>query len=146
MPDPVIAHTEAIHITTASGTVLADSNKLEESSSFNLDISNTISERQNLNSDGWTKTGVTFHSGSGSLEYKVVAAGTTADAIEDAALDGSSLYIHVITNPAATTGQTKGHYYEVKIESLGQTWEAGAYKGGTANFRLNGARTAIVVA
>jgi hypothetical protein len=145
MSEVVISHLEAIHLTTASDTALSDSNKLEEASAFNFDINNDMGERKNLNSDGWTKTDVLFHSGSGSLEYKVKASGGMADDIEDAAISGDSLYVHVISKPDATAGQKKGTRYELKVESISNSWTGGDYKGGNANFRLNGAPVDIIV-
>jgi hypothetical protein len=146
MADPTISHLQDLHLTTASGTALSGSNKLEEGSALSLEFSNTTSERKNLNSDGWTKFGATWHEGSGSLEYKVIDTSTLHQVIEDAVLNGTNLFLHAITNPAATTGLKKGTRLEIVPETLGNSWTAGEYKGGSFSFKVTGAPVPILAA
>jgi hypothetical protein len=146
MPDPTIAHTEAIHLTTTSGATLSDSNKLEESSAVNLDISNTVTERKNLNSDGWTKNGVTWHDASGSLEFRVIRGSTIHNSIISAVVAGTNLFVHVIHTPDAATGTEKGTRYEIVPETLGRAYNSGEYVNGSFSFKTSGAPVSILAA
>ncbi|HYH96169.1 hypothetical protein [Hyalangium sp.] len=145
MADPTPAYAEAIHVTEADDTTLSDSNKLEETSSFDLNGAHTVQPRQNLNSDGHTKQGVTWHEYSGSLEYRVVRNSTVQGTIHTAAAAGTSAWVHVINNPAATAGQTKGYQYEIFFDSNNKSWPAGDYINGSVSFKVSGAPVPIVV-
>lgn len=140
MPDPVIAHVEAIHITAASVTALSDANKLEEMSKFDLPEEAELVERKNLNSDGYTKVTAAWRSLSGSLDFKVVSGSTTQALIAA----GATAYVSVITAPEAASGDEKGRRYQVVFGNVTNSWEAGGLKGGTASFKVNGAPTSIV--
>lgn len=139
MADPTPAHTEAIHVTAASDTVLADANKIEETSTFSLDGEHTIIDRQNLNSPGHTLRSVTWHAYSGSLEGRVIRGSTVMGTIETAAAAGTSAFIHIIDTPGAALAAHKGWRYEVVFGTDGKSWPAGDVVGFSISFAVSGA-------
>ncbi len=144
MPDPAIAHAEAIHVTPTSGTALADANKLEETSTFTMDGEHTVVDRQNLNSDGHTKRSVTWHAYSGTLEGRCVRGSTVQATLETAAREGTSVFFSVIDDATAGTGEHKGWRYEAVLGSDGYSWNAGELVGLTYNFSVSGAPVEIL--
>jgi hypothetical protein len=144
MPEPQVAHEVAIHITAASNTALTNSNKLEESSTFQLAIATEKAERKLLNSDGWTKTKAVHHSGSGSMSGNVIRGSAAQGTMRTASSTGSLAYVHVIHTPDAETGEEKGKLYTILIESYEESFEAGSLVTFNASFTLDGAPTAIL--
>jgi hypothetical protein len=147
MADPAIAHLEAIHITAANNTALSSSNKIEETSSFNLSRAATTVDRQNLNSsNGHTLVSVTWQALTGSMSGRVVRGSTVQEDMQTAAKTGAVRYLHVITDSSTTTpGDKTGEYYAIVFESYEETHEAGALVEFSASFKVSGAATDIVV-
>jgi hypothetical protein len=144
---PVVAYAEAIHITSASGTTLASSNKLEETSEFTLNRATTITQRQNLNSsDGHTLVSATWHALSGSLSGRASRDSTVQGTMRDAEAAGTTAWIHVITHPDALTGAHMGFKYEVLFESYEESYSAGGLVEFSASFQVNGAPVEILAA
>jgi hypothetical protein len=146
MADPQIAREVDIHITAASGTTLSGTNKLEETSSLSIQGTHTLVARQNLNSDGHTKQSATWHEYGGSLEYKVVRSSTVQGVCTAAAKGGTSVWLHIIHTPDATTGEVKGERYEIYFDNHEETYASAELVGGTASFKVNGAPVDILAA
>lgn len=144
MADPEIAHLVPIHVTPLSSTALDNTNKLEETSTVSLDEEHTVVDRLNLNSDGYTKRSITFHSASGSLDGRVVRGSAAQETIETAAKAGTTAFIHVIDSPAATVGLHKGWRYEVVFATTGQSFEAGALTTFSISFSVTGTPVEIL--
>jgi len=145
MANPLIAHQVDIHIDSTSGAVLSGTNKLEEFSSCNVSGAHTVQPRQNLNSDGHTLQGVTWHEYSGSLEGRVLDTSTVQDTITEAAMAGTAAFISIIDKPDAAEGERKGYRYEVYFENHDIGLPAGDYVTISASFKVSGAPTEILV-
>ncbi|MBN1208084.1 MAG: hypothetical protein JXB05_24685 [Myxococcaceae bacterium] len=146
MADPQLAHSVDIHITATSATALDSTNKLEENTSAAFEFATTVVKRNLLNSDGWEKASATTHAGTGTLEGFVIRGSAAQETMTDAESGGTTAYLHVIHTPAATVGQTKGHYYPVVFESYSENFAGGELVSFSASFTLNGAPVAIVAA
>jgi hypothetical protein len=140
MPEPVIAHTEAIHLANAAGASLSGSNKLDETSKVTISTAATLTERMNLNSNGYTNVTATWKSLSGSMDYRVMRESTVQELI----VAGGTAYLTRIIDAAAASGETKGYEYKIVFESVEENYEAGSLLGGTASFKVDGAPTTLL--